>query len=382
MAFNEGLFWIGLTVFGAGLYFLIDKTHHNRLRAWLATILGLVAVGYSIYKHHYANTLALPLWFYLLCFTWLLIGLDVYDRFRAKPMRADRDENDRLQEDYRILSEKFSELTTKFNQVVFGADKLRRDSDEFYADVVLEWLQTRIHSTAQVSTADLAKKLEIGEEDVKRGLGYLGENYKFVKPLSTQRDLWSYVAGTVPHVLPRFKRINLPADKQAGAVTELPRIYLADWLDESHLFVPASPLVLENRGKEIAHAIQILPATIFYKEVKFDYVDTLTVGEKKKIFRRIQQTDGSEGNTVFYLLRKELEARNQGQGTQNASITLPLTIIYKDPSGLHNCETAAELTYTPINRETSTKAKEQGWKDWPHEAYKWFEIKHNEFKCN
>jgi len=72
-----------------GHLFLIEGTKHNRWTAWFATVLGVIAMGYSIYKHGNGGSLGLPLWSYLLCLTWVLIGLDVYDRRVRKPVRAD-----------------------------------------------------------------------------------------------------------------------------------------------------------------------------------------------------------------------------------------------------------------------------------------------------
>lgn len=86
MAFNEATFWVGLTVFGSGIYFLIaNKMPH--WRAWLATLLGIAAMGYSVWEHsHSSASMGLPLWFYLLVFTWVLLGLDVYDRHHGRTM--------------------------------------------------------------------------------------------------------------------------------------------------------------------------------------------------------------------------------------------------------------------------------------------------------
>jgi hypothetical protein len=89
MTFTDAVFWVGLTAFGTGLYFLIDGTKHNRWAAWIATTLGVGAMAYSIYAHSHGDTLGLPIWFYLLCVTWLLIALDVYDRRIRTPIRTD-----------------------------------------------------------------------------------------------------------------------------------------------------------------------------------------------------------------------------------------------------------------------------------------------------
>jgi uncharacterized membrane protein YhdT len=79
MGLNEAWFWVGLTTFGTGIYFLIDGTK-RRWAASITTLIGVVAMAYSIYAHSHGGMLGLPIWFYLLCVSWVLIGLDVYDR--------------------------------------------------------------------------------------------------------------------------------------------------------------------------------------------------------------------------------------------------------------------------------------------------------------
>jgi hypothetical protein len=86
MPWREATFWIGLTVFGTGLSFVID--HFTAQRAstrmlWLASAIslaGLSAVGYSMYSYNVPTVPKLPVWLYLLILTWGLIGWDYYDR--------------------------------------------------------------------------------------------------------------------------------------------------------------------------------------------------------------------------------------------------------------------------------------------------------------
>lgn len=78
MPFKEAVFWVGLTVFGTGSYFVVDPTK----RGWAVSmiVLGLVAFGYSIYTYYHPNAPKLPLWAFLLLLTWVAIGFDYYDR--------------------------------------------------------------------------------------------------------------------------------------------------------------------------------------------------------------------------------------------------------------------------------------------------------------
>ena len=48
MAINEAYFWLSITVFGTGLYFMVD--HH--VFGGVITLLGLVGMAHSVYVHH------------------------------------------------------------------------------------------------------------------------------------------------------------------------------------------------------------------------------------------------------------------------------------------------------------------------------------------
>lgn len=81
MPFNEATFWIGLTVAGTGLYFLIEGETKRRTLSVALTLVGLLAVIYSVYVHdHPDSSIRPPVWVWLLAVTWLAIGWDIYDR--------------------------------------------------------------------------------------------------------------------------------------------------------------------------------------------------------------------------------------------------------------------------------------------------------------
>lgn len=188
---------------------------------------------------------------------------------------------------------------------------------------------------------------------------------------------------------------NVPKKEAPAAQIEAdnvlldPCIYVTDFLDESNLFVPASPILLENRGGDVAHAVKILPVTIGYTEVTFDCIDTIGIGEKKKAIPRFRVTSTNapfgdvheERNTIFYLLKQDLDAKNKAQGTMQESTDLPLTIIYKPRDQRHHFETQVELVYFPGRLEIERKLRAEGRSndDWPHDAYPWREIRHKGF---
>jgi len=81
MPFNEGLFWVGITVFGTGLYFVIEKASRGiRWFAGFTAICGLATTCYSIYAHTHPNFPMPSSWVYLVGLTWVLVGADFYSR--------------------------------------------------------------------------------------------------------------------------------------------------------------------------------------------------------------------------------------------------------------------------------------------------------------
>ena len=91
MPWKEATFWIGITVFGTGLYFLVDyfEDRASKVILWMAGVLcliGATAVGYSIYAYYVPSIPKPPFWVGMLILTWALIGFDLYQRARDKRM--------------------------------------------------------------------------------------------------------------------------------------------------------------------------------------------------------------------------------------------------------------------------------------------------------
>ncbi len=80
MPLREATFWVGLTVFGTGLFFCFDWDSNRLLWAVGLTVIGAAGVVYSVWRHHQPSDRKLPLWSLLLAVTWLAIGYDFYDR--------------------------------------------------------------------------------------------------------------------------------------------------------------------------------------------------------------------------------------------------------------------------------------------------------------
>ncbi len=80
MPFKEGLFWVGITLLGAGLVPLVEGGNVTTF-AVVLMIVGSLATIYSIVGHHYPSLkITFPLWIPLLVLTWIFIGYDAYGR--------------------------------------------------------------------------------------------------------------------------------------------------------------------------------------------------------------------------------------------------------------------------------------------------------------
>ena len=56
MPFKEALFWIGITVLGAGLFFVVDPD--KTILGIVSIAVGLMCIYFSdsgVYQHHYPN---------------------------------------------------------------------------------------------------------------------------------------------------------------------------------------------------------------------------------------------------------------------------------------------------------------------------------------
>jgi hypothetical protein len=84
MPFKEALFWCGITVFGTGLFFLVEGDGSRMVIAIGLTLLGLIVLGYSVYSHHKPGSYKMPVWIAVLVLTWAAVGYDYYDRHQLE----------------------------------------------------------------------------------------------------------------------------------------------------------------------------------------------------------------------------------------------------------------------------------------------------------
>ena len=68
MPFREAAFWVGLTMFGTGIYFIFERL--DQLHIFVAAafiLLGIAGMAYSVYRHHYpdANLPSVTAWIWV-----------------------------------------------------------------------------------------------------------------------------------------------------------------------------------------------------------------------------------------------------------------------------------------------------------------------------
>jgi hypothetical protein len=83
MPIKEATFWVGLTVFGTGLFFWVEGGD-RLLYAIALTLIGIAAAAYSVVAHHYPQMPKIRVSIVLLLLTWVAVGYDVYDRHHPR----------------------------------------------------------------------------------------------------------------------------------------------------------------------------------------------------------------------------------------------------------------------------------------------------------
>jgi hypothetical protein len=84
--FQEAAFWVGLEMFGAGIYSFFEQK--NFFVAAAFTLIGIGGMSYSVYKNHYPTTnlpsLAAWIWVPLVVITAVFLIYDIYARTSSR----------------------------------------------------------------------------------------------------------------------------------------------------------------------------------------------------------------------------------------------------------------------------------------------------------
>ncbi len=123
MPIKEALFWFGITIFGTGLFFMVEGGERMPF-ALLLTLIGFMALAYSVYAHYKPGTPNVPVWIGLLIITWAALLFDIYDRHSTRSMWYDPPNNletimlkNFVNEDIELDGKRFDECT--FQNVTF-----------------------------------------------------------------------------------------------------------------------------------------------------------------------------------------------------------------------------------------------------------------------
>jgi hypothetical protein len=82
MPFKEAAFWVGITIFGTGLFGVMEGG--DRMPYAIALmIIGVLGTMYSVVSHYKPQMPKFPVWVILLLVTWVALGYDIYDRSQS-----------------------------------------------------------------------------------------------------------------------------------------------------------------------------------------------------------------------------------------------------------------------------------------------------------
>src|SRR5438552_14272478 len=83
MPFREALFWVGITVFGTGLYLATERGNQSMLLAIAMIVIGLGFSAYAVIRHHYPDRNLPPIRPLIILLFILLsaVGYDIYMRW-------------------------------------------------------------------------------------------------------------------------------------------------------------------------------------------------------------------------------------------------------------------------------------------------------------
>jgi hypothetical protein len=101
MPVKEAIFYVGITIFGAGLYFMLEGV--SKRMFWpsvIVTAVGASAIAYAVYAHYNPDAFKVPIWVYLLTVTWIFLAFAVHDT--------------------RVSSPAYPKQLAKINQTIYG----------------------------------------------------------------------------------------------------------------------------------------------------------------------------------------------------------------------------------------------------------------------
>jgi hypothetical protein len=108
-----------------------------------------------------------------------------------------------------------------------------------------------------------------------------------------------------------------------------------------------TPFTLHNRGKAVAHGIQINPLELGVGKVKFKEVDTIDAGDSAEVLPEIELAGPIFKHNIINFLHHEANRVDQGSVKE---FPVPMSVKYRDVVGERQFETSFILAYSPYNK--------------------------------
>jgi hypothetical protein len=157
----------------------------------------------------------------------------------------------------------------------------------------------------------------------------------------------------------------------AGTIgTDDPLVYLSDIQEVGDNFIFKTSFVLENKGRSVAHRVQIYPLEFGYTKATFKPIDYLAPNTPQGCEPTIHG-DSSMGR---HLLRDALteavnHARNP-EGQFDGKLNFPVTISYFNPAEDAEFTRRINVTFSYVDMLLNDKHL------WPNSDLKFFEFSH------
>jgi hypothetical protein len=108
-----------------------------------------------------------------------------------------------------------------------------------------------------------------------------------------------------------------------------------------------TPFILHNRGKTVAHRIQINPIELGVGKARFKEVDSLDAGSLTEVLPEVESAGPIFRHNLVNFLHHEANRVEQGSVRE---FPVPMTIKYEDVTGDRHFETTFVLAYSPYNK--------------------------------
>jgi TIR domain len=163
--------------------------------------------------------------------------------------------------------------------------------------------------------------------------------------------------------------------ERSSDVTESdPRVYLVDIGYPEDSMFPKTPFIIENRGKDVAHRIQVQPMIFGFRRVTFPLIDNLPKETKQTVLPLVEDAE-MDKHCILPVLREAWNAAGMKNGAKDfLEFPFSLQMTYESFEGSRRVETAVELTYSYTQKMMKRDKK------WPNSEFKIFDIKRTTFR--